>query len=214
MATVYFWRETEPDFGYLSQWYECPFQVDGVNYWHTEMWMMMEKARLFNDADAQEAMLKTKEPRKHQGIGRKIKGFDRKIWDQHKSRIVEEGNYHKFTKTPASEGLREQLLSTGDRELVELVLWSHRRTPTQFGDGGIGAVSHSFTLNLNHGTMWLTGIYKASPYDRIWGVGFKAQVAEENRGGWGENLLGKAIMKTRERLRREEEEGKTAGKAA
>ena len=23
---VYFWRETDPDFGFLSQWYYCPFR--------------------------------------------------------------------------------------------------------------------------------------------------------------------------------------------
>lgn len=22
---VYFWREVDPDFGFLSQWYHCPF---------------------------------------------------------------------------------------------------------------------------------------------------------------------------------------------
>jgi len=23
---VYFWRETDPEHGYLSQWYDCPFR--------------------------------------------------------------------------------------------------------------------------------------------------------------------------------------------
>jgi hypothetical protein len=27
-ATVYFWRETHPTTGYLSQWYDCPFTDD------------------------------------------------------------------------------------------------------------------------------------------------------------------------------------------
>jgi predicted NAD-dependent protein-ADP-ribosyltransferase YbiA (DUF1768 family) len=25
---VYFWRETDPEVGYLSQWYYCPFRDD------------------------------------------------------------------------------------------------------------------------------------------------------------------------------------------
>jgi hypothetical protein len=46
---------------------------------------------------------------------------------------------------------------------------------------------------------------QASPTDRIWGIGFGAAEAEENRGEWGENRLGEAITKVRERLRRESE---------
>ncbi|KAK4991255.1 hypothetical protein LTR50_002013 [Elasticomyces elasticus] len=79
-----------------------------------------------------------------------------------KSRIVEEGNYHKFTSSEPQLQLKRKLLETGERELVE-----------------------------------------ASPTDRIWGVGFGADDAEENRKDWGENLLGKAIAAVRERLRRE-----------
>ena len=46
--------------------------------------------------------------------------FDRKKWDEHKSRIVEEGNYHKFTKGKESSEMRAKLLTTGERELVEV----------------------------------------------------------------------------------------------
>ncbi|EED16103.1 conserved hypothetical protein [Talaromyces stipitatus ATCC 10500] len=45
-------------------------------------------------------------------------------------------------------------------------------------------------------------LVEASPRDRIWGVGFGAAYASENRREWGLNLLGKALMETRERLRR------------
>lgn len=44
---------------------------------------------------------------------------------------------------------------------------------------------------------------KASPFDRIWGVGYGAANAEPNRGNWGGNLLGKALMRVRDRLRAE-----------
>jgi predicted NAD-dependent protein-ADP-ribosyltransferase YbiA (DUF1768 family) len=37
-----------------------------------------------------------------------------------KSRIVEEGNYHKFTKGKESAEMAKLLLATGDRELVEV----------------------------------------------------------------------------------------------
>ena len=47
-------------------------------------------------------------------------------------------------------------------------------------------------------------LVEASPYDRIWGVGYGAANAEDNRENWGENLLGKALMRVRDRLHAEE----------
>lgn len=45
-------------------------------------------------------------------------------------------------------------------------------------------------------------ICEASPYDRIWGIGFSADCAlvEKNRPHWGKNLLGKILMKVRHQL--------------
>ncbi|KAJ5106756.1 hypothetical protein N7456_003431 [Penicillium angulare] len=47
-------------------------------------------------------------------------------------------------------------------------------------------------------------LVEASPRDRIWGVGFGAANAGAKRSKWGLNLLGQALMKTRERLLEEE----------
>ena len=54
---------------------------------------------------------------------------------------------------------------------------------------------------------------KASPYDRIWGIGFPAANAGVNTDNWGENLLGKALMRVRDRLRTEVESACEAGNA-
>lgn len=43
-------------------------------------------------------------------------------------------------------------------------------------------------------------IVEASPYDAIWGIGFAEKDAIKNEHKWGENLLGKAIMKVRDGL--------------
>lgn len=56
---------------------------------------------------------------------------------------------------------------------------------------------------LANGLEGMLTIEKASPTDRIWGVGYGAANALENRSDWGENRLGEAIMKVRERLRKE-----------
>lgn len=47
-------------------------------------------------------------------------------------------------------------------------------------------------------------LVEASPYDRIWGIGFRATEAPEQRQNWGSNLLGKAIMEVRDRIRNED----------
>ena len=46
---LFFWREFEEPYGFLSQWYDSPFEVEGVTYASTEMWMMIQKAKLFGD---------------------------------------------------------------------------------------------------------------------------------------------------------------------
>ena len=56
-------------------------------------------------------------------------------------------------------------------------------------------------------------IVEASPMDKIWGVGFGEKNAEAQRHRWGLNLLGKALMRARERIREEQrvEEDKSDG---
>ena len=49
LGPVWFWREFEEPYGFLSQWYESAFEVDGVTYETAEMWMMVQKAKLFGD---------------------------------------------------------------------------------------------------------------------------------------------------------------------
>ncbi|CUA66712.1 putative protein R617 [Acanthamoeba polyphaga mimivirus] [Rhizoctonia solani] len=50
-------------------------------------------------------------------------------------------------------------------------------------------------------------LVEASPFDRIWGVGFGAKQAPVKRDKWGENLLGKALMAVRQELREEATSG-------
>ena len=45
-------------------------------------------------------------------------------------------------------------------------------------------------------------IVEASPVDNIWGIGFSSDNAMENIDKWGQNLLGKVLMKVREDLNR------------
>jgi ribA/ribD-fused uncharacterized protein len=44
-------------------------------------------------------------------------------------------------------------------------------------------------------------LVEASPYDRIWGIGYSTKNADNNKDNWGQNLLGRSLMYVREKLR-------------
>lgn len=41
---------------------------------------------------------------------------------------------------------------------------------------------------------------EASPFDRVWGIGYDQDHALQNQSNWGENLLGKTLTFYRESL--------------
>jgi len=45
------------------------------------------------------------------------------------------------------------------------------------------------------------GQVETSPNDRLWGVGFNTDEALDHINEWGENKLGKALMRARDRLK-------------
>lgn len=44
---------------------------------------------------------------------------------------------------------------------------------------------------------------EASPFDRIWGIGYNAEDALDNVDNWGENLLGRIITEVRNNIKNE-----------
>ena len=132
---------------------------------------MAHKAHLFSPDDTTtfDRIMASTSPAEQKALGQKVPNFDEDIWVAHRFEIVKWGNYLKFSQ---NKELKELLLGTGERELVE-----------------------------------------ASPRDKIWGVGFAAKNAEENRARWGQNLLGLALMAARKRIRKLEEEAKGEGGA-
>ena len=83
--------------------------------------MMYQKAVLFEDHDIAKKILLEPGPRQQKALGRKVKGFDNKKWDKEKEKIVEDGNWWKFTQ-PKEGDMRKLLLETDDRELIEVCL--------------------------------------------------------------------------------------------
>ena len=107
---VFFWG------GICSQWYPSEFTLEGEKFTSAEQYMMWKKAKLFNDEDVANEIMKTNNPREQKSLGRKVRGFDKYKWEQVCRDYVYEGNYAKFTQ---NQELKDELLTYGDREIVE-----------------------------------------------------------------------------------------------
>lgn len=100
----------------LSQWWPAQFQEDGILYRTAEHYMMIRKAKLFDDQEILLKMIQKESPKDVKDLGRQIRNFDPELWDKHKYRIVKQGNYLKFTQ---NENLKHFLIQTKNKVLVE-----------------------------------------------------------------------------------------------
>ena len=78
--------------------------------------MMAQTAVLFGDKEVLQKIMSADNPAVYKSLGRQIRNFDEKIWNEHKFDIVVNGNTAKFSQNPE---LLDFLLKTGDRVLVE-----------------------------------------------------------------------------------------------
>lgn len=118
---MFFWGHTPPADGHIneacfSQWWMCPFSVDGIEYSCAEQFMMAEKARMFKDTEMLGQIMETRVPKEMKAYGRAVRNFDPKVWDASCYAVVRKGNMAKFSQNPE---LWEVLKATGNRILVE-----------------------------------------------------------------------------------------------
>jgi ribA/ribD-fused uncharacterized protein len=113
---LFFWKTVPARPGCLSQWWQQPFTVDGVEYGSAEHWMMAGKARLFGDDDALGRILAAEHPALVKKLGQGVRDFDDETWKANRFEIVVAGNRAKFGSDP---DLASYLVGTGDRVLVE-----------------------------------------------------------------------------------------------
>ncbi len=118
---VFFWRHIDRSNGTagkgcLSQWYVAPMMVDGQYYHCMEQYLMAEKARTFGDVEIERKILAEFSQMSIKRLGRQVAGYDDSVWSGIRQAVSVRGNLAKFSQNP---GLRQFLLSTGDRILVE-----------------------------------------------------------------------------------------------
>lgn len=102
----------------FSQWWPVDFcdpHYPDVTFRTAEHYMMAAKAMKF-DPDAAQAIIDAGTPAEAKELGRKVRHFDRKAWNEVADDIVERGNYLKFTQ---NDRIKKYLLDTGDRIMVE-----------------------------------------------------------------------------------------------
>lgn len=146
----FFWKHQ------LGQWtLRDIVDPESIVYNCCEQYMMYKKAKLFGDHEIAKQIMQEPDPAKQQKLGRQVKDYRQAVWNQNRVGIVWYGNYLKFTQ---HQDLREMLIATGNKILVE-----------------------------------------ASPYDKIWGVGYRASDDQilDPKNWRGLNLLGETLMSVR-----------------
>ena len=118
---LFFWGHTPPADGHinescLSQWWKCPFSIDGITYSCAEQYMMAEKARMFGDEEMLSMIMKASHPKEMKAYGRAVKNFNPDRWSASCYEIVKRANLAKFSQNPE---LWEFLKTTKKRILVE-----------------------------------------------------------------------------------------------
>ena len=108
---IYFWGSE------FSNPFYCEFQLDS-NYLfsNSEQAFMYKKALEFDNFEIAEKILRTPTPKICKGLGREIKNFDVKIWDEVCYEVMKEVNLAKWSQNPDLEKL---LINTGNKVLVE-----------------------------------------------------------------------------------------------
>jgi ribA/ribD-fused uncharacterized protein len=100
----------------LSQWWPASFSIDGQMYPTAEHYMMAEKAKLFGDDQAYVNILATPSPSQAKALGRRVRGFDEKLWIAQRFPIAVRGNTAKFEQNTE---LKHWLMNTENLVLVE-----------------------------------------------------------------------------------------------
>ncbi len=103
--------------GIYSNWYPSKFVIDNTTYYTVEQWMMAQKAITFGDiASFNKIMHEGDDPRVCKALGRKVKGYNDRVWNNLRFNIVKAGVKAKFEQ---NRDLLEQMRQDLSKTIVE-----------------------------------------------------------------------------------------------
>lgn len=102
---------------FLSNFKACNFvDENGVKFCNTEQYFMYQKAITFNDFTTAKAILNTENPFEAKALGRQVRNYDEKVWNEKRYDVFRKANIMKYSQNP---DLHKMLMETGNLILVE-----------------------------------------------------------------------------------------------
>lgn len=120
---LFFWGHSKNSlYGFLSNWYDSPFEKDDVKYQTSEHYMMYQKALLMGDQTTAQLILGASTPKRVKMLGRKVSPWNEKLWINNREKIMYDGCLAKFKYHPT---LQKKLKATHPKKLVEASPYDH-----------------------------------------------------------------------------------------
>lgn len=106
--------EDKGEFKTFSNQAEYPIQIEDIRYPSVEHYYQAQKAKEFKDDEVYKKILETPSGKAVKALGKKVKNFQKEIWDGMRLEIMMRGVKAKFVQHPE---LQKQLQETGKREI-------------------------------------------------------------------------------------------------
>ena len=116
--SIFFWKPNR-FYGEFSNFYKSYFKdLEENHYCCVEQFFMYQKCRLFDSTNniLMQKIMNSTDPKHIKKLGRQVKNFDEDIWNEHKTKIMYDGLFLKFTQ---NEQLKKVLLNTGTKKIYE-----------------------------------------------------------------------------------------------
>lgn len=115
--SIYFYS-VKDEYGYMSNFYKSAFVFNNIQFICSEQYFMYMKCKMFNDnnEELKNKILKETSVTNIKRLGRLVKNYNDKIWDENRYNIMKQGLLLKFTQ---NVNLKDKLLKTGKKILYE-----------------------------------------------------------------------------------------------